>query len=378
VDLKNFQDFNMDTTTWEATIGAGTLLSDVTSKLLAAGNRAIAHGTCPQVGIGGHATMGGLGPMSRMWGSAMDHVIEVQVILANATVVTASPIQNPDVFWGMKGAGASFGIVTEFKVETHPAPGAAVQYSYTFSRRPYANLASLLKAWQNLISDPGLSRNLASQVILSELGMEISGTYFGTQEEFDSLNITSVFPDYSTSNVFVFDNWAGLVANWAENVGLLIGGGLPESFYSKNLAFTNSELIPDATVDQFFQYLDTVDKGTMIWFVIFDLEGGATNDIAPDATAYGHRDALFYMQTYAVDILKVTDTTRAFLTGMNNIITAAYPGQILGSYAGFVDPELANPQQAYYGSNLPRLEQLKAIIDPVDVFHNPESIRPST
>ncbi|TVY58928.1 Berberine bridge enzyme-like protein [Lachnellula cervina] len=375
VDLKNFQDFSMDTNSWQATIGAGTKLGDVTSRLLSAGNRAIAHGTCPDVGIGGHATMGGLGPMSRMWGSAMDHVIEVQVVLANASIVAASPTQNRDVFGAMKGAGSSFGIVTDFKVETHPAPGVAVQYTYTFSGRPYANLASRFKAWQTLISDPKLSRNLASQVVLSELGMEISGTFFGTKEDFNSLGLESVFPDHSNATVLVFNDWAGLVGNWAENVGLTVGGVIPSAFYSKNLAFTKDDLIPNATVDQFFRSLDTVSKGTLIWFAIFDLEGGATNDPAANATAYGHRDALFYLQTYGVDILTVTSTTRAFLKGMDDIVTAAYPPDTLGSYAGYVDPELANAQQAYYRSNLPRLEQLKGVIDPKDVFHNPESIK---
>lgn len=53
VDLVHLQKFEMDTATWEATIGAGTLLGDVTTRLHDAGGRAIAHGTCPQVGIGG-------------------------------------------------------------------------------------------------------------------------------------------------------------------------------------------------------------------------------------------------------------------------------------------------------------------------------------
>jgi FAD/FMN-containing dehydrogenase len=53
VDLVHFQKFEMDTTTWQATIGGGTLLGDVTKRLHDAGGRAIAHGTCPQVGIGG-------------------------------------------------------------------------------------------------------------------------------------------------------------------------------------------------------------------------------------------------------------------------------------------------------------------------------------
>ena len=53
VDLVNFQKFEMDTTTWKATIGAGTLLGDVTKRLHDAGGRAMAYGSCPQIGTGG-------------------------------------------------------------------------------------------------------------------------------------------------------------------------------------------------------------------------------------------------------------------------------------------------------------------------------------
>ena len=51
------QDFSIDQKTWKATIGGGTKLSDVTKKLHNKGKRAISHGTCPGVGIGGHATI---------------------------------------------------------------------------------------------------------------------------------------------------------------------------------------------------------------------------------------------------------------------------------------------------------------------------------
>jgi FAD/FMN-containing dehydrogenase len=97
--MVNFQQFSMDNSTWQATIGSGTLLADVTSRLHGAGGRAIAHGTCPQVGIGGHATIGGLGPISRQWGAALDHVLEVEIVLANGTVTRASATQNPDILF---------------------------------------------------------------------------------------------------------------------------------------------------------------------------------------------------------------------------------------------------------------------------------------
>jgi hypothetical protein len=370
----------MDQSTWQATIGAGHLLGDVTDKLLSVGNRAMAHGTCPQVGIGGHATIGGLGPMSRMWGSALDHVQGVTVILADSSIVTASPTQNSDVFWALKGAGASFGIITEFKVRTQPAPGKAVQYSYTFQKRPFANLAPRFKAWQEVIADPTLSWKFASQVILSEIGMIISGTFFGSQEEWNALNVTSAFPDAATENVDVFNNWKGLIGHWAEDVALSLGGGIPSPFYSKSLAFTQNDLIPDQGIDTFFQYLDSVDKGTLIWFGIFDLEGGATNAIPKNATAYGHRDALFYFQSYGVNTgLKVSPTTRSFIRGMNNVLVGSLEGHILGAYAGYVDPalELGDAQTQYWGANLARLQSIKKTVDPGDLFHNLQSVRPA-
>ncbi|OCL13266.1 Glucooligosaccharide oxidase [Glonium stellatum] len=377
IDLKNMQQFSMDTTTWTATIGGGTLLADVTKRLHDAGGRAMAHGTCPQVGLGGHATIGGLGPTSRMWGSALDHVEEVQVVLANSSIIRASQIENPDVFFALKGAGASFGVITEFKVRTEPEPGEAVQYSYSFNAGTTAEKATAFKSWQSLISDPNLSRKFASEVVIFELGMIISGTFFGSKAEFDALNIPSKLPQSNGVSITVFNDWLGLVSHWAEDLALQIAGGIPSAFYSKSLAFTPSDMIPASGVDSLFEFLDTANKGTALWFAIFDLEGGAINDVPMNATAYAHRDALFYLQTYAVDIGRVSTTTRNFVNGINQVIMKALPDVKFGAYAGYVDPELPNGQQAYWGSNLPRLEQIKRAIDPNDVFHNPQSVQPA-
>lgn len=57
LDMVNFQQFHMDNETWEATVGPGLRLGEVTSKMHDAGNRAMAHGVCPDVGTGGHATI---------------------------------------------------------------------------------------------------------------------------------------------------------------------------------------------------------------------------------------------------------------------------------------------------------------------------------
>ncbi|KAF8166621.1 hypothetical protein K438DRAFT_252941 [Mycena galopus ATCC 62051] len=377
VDMVNFQQFSMDNTTWNAVVGAGTLLADVTSRLSNAGGRAIAHGTCPQVGIGGHATIGGLGPISRQWGTALDHVLEVEVVLANGTITRANSTYNPDILFAVKGAAASFGIVTEFVLLTHPEPSSAVIYSYKLQLGNHADLAPTFAAWQNIVADPNLDRKLASEVIIFELGMIISGTYFGTQDEFNALNFTGrLGAPTATASVSVLDNWLGIVGNWAQTEALQLIGGVSGPFYSKSLTFNATSLIPMTGIQELFSYFDTADKGTLIWFAIFDVEGGAVNDVPQNATAYAHRDAQFYMQTYAVGIGSLSNTTTAFVTNMSDIVTNSMPGVQFGAYAGYVDPKLTDGPQEYWGTNLPRLESIKAAIDPGDVFHNPQSVSP--
>ena len=99
IDLAALNTVHVDQSTWKATIGGGTRLKQVTNGLFDQGKRAIAHGTCPQVGIGGHATIGGQGPLSRMWGLTLDHVLEMEVVLADGTITRASKSQNPDLFF---------------------------------------------------------------------------------------------------------------------------------------------------------------------------------------------------------------------------------------------------------------------------------------
>ncbi|RMZ68966.1 glucooligosaccharide oxidase [Pyrenophora seminiperda CCB06] len=378
VDMGKFQQFSIDNSTWQATIGAGTLLGDVTKRLHDNGNRAMTHGTSPQIGIGGHATIGGLGPTARMWGTSLDHVEEVEVVLADSSVVRASEKENQGLFFAIRGAGASFGIVTEFKVRTEPEPGSSVLYSYTFRGGSTASRADAFKQWQKLITDPGLSRKFASTFVLTDALAIVTGTFFGTQAEFESLNIASRLPAGPIPNLTEVKSWLGVVGHWGESLALQAGGGIPAHFYSKSLAFTENLAMSDETVDKLFNYIENANKGSALWFIIWDLEGGAINDVATTATSYPHRDVVFFLQSYAINLLgKVKDETRNFLTGVNKVITDAKPGQEFGAYAGYVDPALGNDSaEAYWGDNIDYLQRLKSSLDAEDVFHNPQSVRP--
>ncbi|KAE8377966.1 glucooligosaccharide oxidase [Aspergillus bertholletiae] len=377
VDLRNMKQFSYDTTTEEATVGGGMLNGELDTHLNIAGNRAVTHGTSPQIGIGGHATIGGLGPSARQWGMELDHVVEAEVVLANGSIVRASATQYQDVLFAVKGAGASFGVVTEFVLRTEEAPGEAVAYTYTLNLGGAKSNAALFKQWQELIMDPQLSRKFASVCTITQGAMVISGTYFGSKAEFDALGLGERFPGVTSTNAIVFTDWLGLVAHWTEQSLLDLTGGIPASFYSRCLSFTERTPITEDGIDRLFDYLATKPSGALVWLLYFDLEAGAINDVPMDATGYAHRDVLYWMQSYAVSLGPVSATTYEFLDGLNEVVRNGTPGIGIGVYPGYVDPRLENPRQSYWRSNLGRLSEIKSHVDPEDVFHNPQGVLPA-
>jgi FAD/FMN-containing dehydrogenase len=75
---------------------------------------------------------------------------------------------------------------------------------------------------------------------------------------------------------------------------------------------------------------------------------------------------------------QVNDKTKDFLAGVNKVITDALPNHDQGAYAGYVDPALGeNSASLYWGGNVERLQRIKAEVDPLDVFSNPQSVRPA-
>ena len=170
--------------------------------------------------------------------------------------------------------------------------------------------------------------------------MLITGTIFGTGEEYNALNMESQWPGVNGSAI-VFQDWLDLIGNWAEEAALQLGGRVPSNFYSKSTAWTPSKLMDSDTIDKMFEYIDNADKGTLSWFLLFDFQGGYTNDIPTNATAYAHRDVLIWLQSYTINLLGPEAQTQIdFLDQVNNLVTN--DGAPYAVYPGYVDLLMAN------------------------------------
>lgn len=257
-------------------------------------------------------------------------------------------------------------------MRTQPEPGSVVQYTYSITLAKHRNLAGIFTQWQDLISDPELDRRFSTEFIMHELGVIIQATFFGTQEEYKATGIPDKIPAGATS--VILDDWMAVMTNDAENAALWLSS-TSTPFTARSLAFTKDEMLSEDTITNLMNYIDDANRGTLIWFLIFDSTGGAISDVPTNATAYAHRDKIMFCQGYGIGIPVLQQSTKDFMTG---IITHIQNGttQALTTYPGYVDPMIQNPQTSYWGPNLDRLGGIKAKWDPNDVFHNPGSVRP--
>ncbi|GKT66960.1 AD binding domain-containing protein [Colletotrichum tofieldiae] len=117
LELDHMYNVTIDNLTGIATVQGGSRLGHVASELFNQGGKAISHGTCPGYGMSSHTK-----------GLALDWLVGAKLVLANSTVVTVSETEHPEVFWALKGAGSSFGVVSEFYFKTFDAPKQATNF----------------------------------------------------------------------------------------------------------------------------------------------------------------------------------------------------------------------------------------------------------
>ncbi|MEV4276362.1 FAD-binding oxidoreductase [Actinoplanes xinjiangensis] len=144
LDVRPMKSVGFDAATRTATIGGGATLIDVYGGLAASGV-SVPAGTCGSVGISGLTCGGGIGSAASAYGLTCDNVVAADVVTADGRHRTVDAEREPELFWGLRGGGGGrFGVVTSWRMRTHPA-GTTTAYLLTY---PWSDAAAVAAGWQ--------------------------------------------------------------------------------------------------------------------------------------------------------------------------------------------------------------------------------------
>lgn len=384
INLESFQTIQLDKGTGVVAVGGGVRLGNLADGIFTQNNAALSHGTCPGVGIGGHFTHGGYSHTSRSWGLAMDQIIAADVVLANGTLVKATSSQYPEIFWAIRGAAESFGIVTTFYLQTRAAPASIIYFAF-----PLSSVWNSKSAFTNTflhLQDVATNSSVTDNRISFGIYMDVWGTYslsgafFGTESEFNTRikpEILRTLPAPVNPVVKPYSWYDFLILQSGEtSIKVpLQGYDEHENFFAKSITVPESDGLSAASLNAFYDYVKG-NTGTD-FYVIINLYGGpgsAINSKDTNFAAYADRDSLWVFQNWGY--VGRGDPV-AFINGMNNAIVNAQPQTHFGAYLNYVDASLsaATAHSLYYGEALySRLLALKQKVDPAGVFWNPQAI----
>ncbi|KAI7956241.1 hypothetical protein MJO29_007640 [Puccinia striiformis f. sp. tritici] len=413
IDVTNLKDFSFATNHVgeigeKVTFGAGLRLGDL-DMALQDHERAVPHGVFPYIGVAGHATCGGFGPTSRMYGLFSDHIVEMEVVIANGTILKASEKTNPDLFFAMRGAGPSFGIITSLTLRTHQAPTNVIlfeiDYQFPNSDVAAANLYHF-QSWgsRSAPSQMGLRwsvklNHTANSLTPRRLNWKLRGSYLGHLGRFDRVidKLTSGFSVKGEVVKVQLYDWLESVRALGGDRALSSEGINPSnhnaSYYAKSFIVRDVNPMSYSQWTTFTKKLYDISAGIktsedLDWFVEIVLVGGryqgqetGVRGSGSKTTSFGPRDALLLFQMggfgpkgASLDHGDLMDTAKVTSDQVYDSLGGGR--KELTGYNCYVDSEFSadRAHREYFGEkNTEILKDLKNVWDPLRVFSHPHS-----
>jgi FAD/FMN-containing dehydrogenase len=372
IDLSRMRGARVNAQARTARANGGALLAELDRAAQDAGL------VCP-VGVVGHTGVagltlgGGMGRLQRKLGLTIDSLHAVELVTADGQLVRASEQENPELFWGMRGAGPNFGIVTSFDFRLHPFDGGV---THGWVLHPVERLPQVAALFRELAaSGPA---DLTASILLSRADREsgppevagrpfvaLSVLHCGTPEaaERDLAAVRALGPpvqDTITRTTY-------LSTQQVDDEAMAWG----HRFYMKSGFLAE---LTDDVLDVLLQHLDAVPEGGSCSLGAWTW-GGAIARVAEDATAFTGRTPAFWVATEA----KWDDPARdgAHAGWARSAMADLEPFLSTGRYVNDLSDTGGDVVRSVYGpAKYERLVALKRTWDPDNVFRLNQNVRP--
>ncbi|HEY1276668.1 MAG TPA: FAD-binding oxidoreductase [Thermoleophilaceae bacterium] len=373
IDLSQMQGVTVDPDARTATAQGGVTWAGFDHETQAFG-LATTGGLVSTTGIAGFTLGGGVGWLMRKHGLAADNLISADVVTADGRLVHASEDENPELFWGLRGGGGNFGIVTSFEFKLHPVgpivtagvcfyPGDRAGDVLRFYRDWADGAPDELTTLVNLLTAPPapfIPEEWHGRRLVAVIGMYAGPTDEGERAIRPLRELGEPVADlfgpmpYTAMQSLVDPLWA------------------PGAYSYMKAGFMHG-LDDDAIETLVAHHHDVTSPKTEIHV---HHVGGAVARVAPDATAFGDRNA-----PYLLNIIASTFTEDGYGEAVQwaQALHSALEDSLTGSaYVNFLSGEGDERVRAAYGpENYARLAALKREYDPTNVFRLNQNVRPS-
>jgi FAD/FMN-containing dehydrogenase len=372
IDLSRMADVVVDPSSGTVTVGGGATWGDV-DRATAEHGCVVPSGIISTTGVGGLTLGGGLGHLTRGLGLSIDNLVGADVVLADGSHVHADANEHPDLFWGLRGGGGNFGVVTSFQFRTNPL-GATVMAGPTFW--PIEQLPEVMRFYREFL--PAAPRNLGGffasmtvppvDMFPAELHMRkvaaVMWCIDGSEEE--ATRLLAPVHDVGTPLL--------------HGVGPMphpVLQSLFDGLYTKGLqCYWRADFVNELSDDLIAEHLQWSQKlpsmhSTMHLYPI----DGAAHDVGSADTAFSYRDARWAEVIFGVDPDPAhADDIRDWCVGYWD---ATHPYSAGGAYVNFMMDEGQERVRATYRNNYDRLARVKAQYDPDNVFRVNQNIHPA-
>jgi FAD/FMN-containing dehydrogenase len=365
IDLTPMGDVRVDPQTRRATVGGGALLRFLDQAAQSHGLATTA-GNVSHTGVGGLTLGGGMGWLARQAGLACDNVEAYTVVTADGEILRATADDHPDMFWGLRGGGGNFGVVTEFEFRLHPVAGHALVVELSFDM---ADAFEPMRRWRDLLPDAPRQATLTADAITVNGRPMVAIGYVWVGDPDEGMAYLETMRSIGQATEESVQPMAYLELQSIGDANHVHG----KRRYSAGHYLTE---LSDAAIEAFLSRgAPDASDWTRVAGGGFQAYGGAIAEVSNEDSAFSHRDAVVeffagFTWTDPAEDEERMAAARAFGAALAPFASGVYVNVLYDEGAEGV-------RRAYGDAKLARLSALKRRYDPDNLFHLNQNIVPA-